>query len=48
MISWFHCFGACGKAARHGREHMVELSCLPRDSQEEREKNPFEGTPPMT
>jgi hypothetical protein len=29
MITWFHCFWACGEAERHGGECVVEQSYLP-------------------
>lgn len=43
MVTWLHCFWACGKAEPHGREHEVEQSCsLNGDPEAERERKELE------
>jgi hypothetical protein len=34
MVTWLHCFGACGEAEHQGGEYMMEQSCSTHCSQE--------------
>lgn len=47
MVSWFHCFLACGEATHHGKDCVVEQSHLPFGG-EEKNKGPGPAVPPVT